>query len=361
MSSTQNTSNSTAEPENLIDEDGYIVVDYPEPHRSRMKKLIKEHPEIKELFGENPWTAVIAVSVVAAQVGLAWFFGSEFMTAQPLWVLVPSLLATAWLVGAFMDHSLFAIVHEVSHKRVFRGRLGNEIVGWIANMPFLVPSSSSFRNYHLKHHRFQGDPEFDADLASKAEAEWVGNSTVKKLIWQLFYPLFQTARTSKFQKNGKIPFWTKWVVMNALVVFAFDAAIIYFLGWWSLAYLAASFVFSLGLHPLSARLVQEHFVFKETQETYSYYGPANKVSLNVFHHNEHHDFPAVPWNKLPELRRICADFYEEELYHHPSLFKLWIQFLFDSNVTLKNRVLRDYSSDADEETGRKRALPPAAE
>ncbi len=334
-------------PESKSTAEGFVDVDYPEPHRARGKDLLQEHPEIKELFGRNPWTAVICVALVAVDVALA-----AAMQSLPWWAMV----LCAWGIGAFIAHCLFAIIHEAAHKRILRGRLGNEIVGWIANMPQLVPSASSFRNYHLKHHRYQGDPEFDADLASQAEADWVGNSTARKVIWQVFYPLFQTVRTAKFQKNGKIPFWTKYVVINAVVVFAFDAAIIYFAGWWAFAYLLLSLSFSLGLHPLSARLIQEHFVLHDDQETYSYYGPANKVSLNVFYHNEHHDFPAVAWNNLPKVTAIASDYYEDELYHHPSLTKLWLRFLLDPAVTLHRRIRRDYSNGTPKGSSRGRAL-----
>ena len=59
-----------------------------------------------------------------------------------------------------------------------------------------------------------------------------------------------------------------------------------------------SFVFSIGLHPVGARWIQEHYLIAPPQETYSYYGPLNKVAFNVGYHNEHHDFSFVPWNNL---------------------------------------------------------------
>ena len=87
-------------------------------------------------------------------------------------------------------------------------------------------------------------------------------------------------------------------------------------------------MFAFGLHPLGARLLQEHFVLKENQETYSYYGAGNLLALNIGYHNEHHDMVAVPWNRLPALRRIAPEFYEP-LLSHTSWVRLFFRFLFE--------------------------------
>jgi len=94
------------------------------------------------------------------------------------------------------------------------------------------------------------------------------------------------------------------------------------------------------LHPLGARWIQEHYLTLDVhQETYSYYGPLNAVAFNVGFHNEHHDFPSIPWNRLPQLKKRASSFYDT-LQSHRSWTRLFFRFLFDKNVSLYGRILR---------------------
>jgi sphingolipid 4-desaturase/C4-monooxygenase len=94
------------------------------------------------------------------------------------------------------------------------------------------------------------------------------------------------------------------------------------------------------LHPLGARWIQEHYLTSgEEQETHSYYGILNTVAFNVGYHNEHHDFPSVPWNKLPQIRKNAGNFYNS-LTYHTSWTKLFFRFLFDKEISLFSRVIR---------------------
>ena len=119
----------------------------------------------------------------------------------------------------------------------------------------------------------------------------------------------------------------------------FIAAIAYFFGWKEIIFLLLSFFFSVGLHPLGARWIQEHYLTHGEQETYSYYGPLNKVAFNVGYHNEHHDFPSVTWDKLPQIRKNAPEFYNT-LAYHKSWTKLFFRFLFDREISLYSRVVR---------------------
>lgn len=75
-------------------------------------------------------------------------------------------------------------------------------------------------------------------------------------------------------------------------------------------------------------------------ETYSYYGPLNFFTYNVGLHNEHHDFPGIPWTRLWKLREIAKEFYEPLPCHNSWSYVIW-QFIWDSDVSLWSRVKRE--------------------
>lgn len=257
---------------------------------------------------------------------------SVFLSDKELWLGI----ILAYAVGAFANHTMFVLIHEAAHNMIFKNRTFNYISGILADLPNVLPSSVSFKSYHLKHHTYQGDYYADADLASRWEAKLIGNSFLGKIVWELLFPFFQALRPPRLKG---IQFMNTWTLINWAIVFVFDFAIIYFFGWISFLYLVFSFFFSIEFHPLGARWIQEHYLTVPPQETYSYYGPINLVALNVGYHNEHHDFKSVPWNNLLKIRKIAPEFYNN-LHYHKSWTKLWLKFLFDKKLSLFSRMVR---------------------
>ncbi len=302
-----------------------------EPHLERARAILRAHPELKELCGPTPVTAGFVLLLVAAQVGLAWA-----LRDSPWW----ALLGTAWLLGAILDHGLWVLIHECTHNLAFRGPRANAWLQIFANLPILFPASISFRKYHLIHHRFQGDTELDADLASPFEARLVGNTFFGKAFWLLNFWLFQALRV---QRLKRVPFFDAWYVANLSVQVAFIAGTWALMGPRALVYLFLSSIFAIGLHPVGARWIQEHYLVKAPQETYSYYGPLNWVAFNVGYHNEHHDVMRVPWTRLPKVRQLAPEFYDT-LHSHRSWTALLLKFLFDPSLSLYSRMTRSGDS-----------------
>ena len=306
----------------------FIYSEKSEPHRIRTKEILKQHPDIRKLIGKNPLTIFAILGLVSLQIVLSWF------VADQSWWLV---FGAAYLIGAFADHALFVMIHECAHRLLFKKPESNRLAGILANIPQIFPSSVSFERYHIKHHSFQGVHELDADLPNHWEAKLINNFFIGKIVWLLFYPLFQVFRISRLKEIN--PF-DGWVALNWAVQIAFVTIMWILVGPKAVVFLLASFFFSVGLHPLGARWIQEHYLTKGEQETYSYYGPLNNVAFNVGYHNEHHDFPSVPWNRLPQIRNGAPAFYNT-LFYHTSWTKLFFRFLFDKEISLYSRIVRN--------------------
>ena len=290
--------------------------------------MLAAHPELRELAGPTPSTALWILTLVVAQLSLAVLVGSR---SWMIWV------PAAYLMGATIDHALWALIHDTCHNLVFRWRTGNRWAAILANLPLVVPGAISFGKYHLLHHRHMGDLEFDAGIPGPTEAKIIGRSGLLKAIWIAGTIFVQgIVRPSRMKKITLLDGWT---IVNAAIQIAAMALLVSLAGWAPLKYLLFSTVFAIGLHPLGARWVQEHFALAPDQETYSYYGPLNRVSFNVGYHNEHHDIVNVAWSKLPQIRRAAPEFYDG-LQSYSSWTTLLVRFVRDSNITLYNAIVR---------------------
>ena len=303
----------------------------PEPHLSRGKALVKSHPEVRKLMGRNVWSAALGAGIVLVQCSMAFAVGQAPYSYWPL------ALIAAWAFGAFANHALYVLIHEGTHGLVFRSPFLNKAFLLLCDLPNLLPGAIAFRHYHLVHHAHPHVPGVDADLASQWEVRLIGRRMVSKALWLLAFPIFQALRPLGVKSTG---LFGPWFVANIVANAAFAVAMWLIVGPVGVGYLLASFWFAVGLHPLGARWIQEHYTLDTLQETRSYYGPLNVLSLNVGYHNEHHDLPSVPWNRLPKLTQVAPEFYRE-LRSVRSLSGLLVEFLTDRRYSLGSRIVRD--------------------
>src|SRR4029453_5899253 len=193
-----------------------------QPHPGRARAIIKAHPEVRELMVRNPWTALIAVSILVMQTAIA--FGMGQLGFGYWWV---SLLI-AFCIGAFGNHANYVIIHDATHNLIFRSPSWNKMVAIIADLPNLTAGAMGFRLYHLKHHSHQGDFEWDADLANHWEARPVGNKWYRKALWLMFFPFFQLTRPPRIKA---ITMCDRWFLVNLACAAAYDVAVVFFCGW----------------------------------------------------------------------------------------------------------------------------------
>jgi sphingolipid delta-4 desaturase len=308
----------------------FLTTHEPQPHRGRARRILAHHPEIKALSGRDPatalWTLLLVAIQLAAAAGLA-------IADVPWW----AYLLAAYGFGAFVNHALFVLIHEYTHNLVFRSDDANRLWSILANVPIVFPAAIGFRNFHLLHHRYLGMPGLDPDIPGPREARWVGRSRWRKALWVgMFWFVQGVMRPNQVAiQQAVVP----WSVFNGIAMAAAMAPLAWFAGWEAVAYLFLSTIFALGLHPVGARWFQEHYVFAPGQETYSYYGPLNRLCFNMGYHNEHHDFPAVPWSRLPAVRAAAPEAYDG-LMHHNSWTRLLARIVLDRSFTPHDRIVR---------------------
>jgi sphingolipid delta-4 desaturase len=239
----------------------------------------------------------------------------------------------SYVIGGTVNHSLQLLVHELSHNLCFSSVIGNRLLAICANFPTTMPSAVLFQKYHMEHHQNQGVDGLDTDIPSRVEV-FLFRSIFGKLLWVILQPLFYSFRPLLVHPRP-VGFWE---VFNFVAVALSDVAVLTFIGPRGFAYLISGTFLGLGLHPTAGHFIAEHYVFYPGQETYSYYGICNFFNFNVGYHNEHHDFPRIPWTNLPKLREIAPEFYD--LPCHRSYLSVFYHYLTDPRIGPHSRIKR---------------------
>ncbi|KAJ2548130.1 sphingolipid delta-4 desaturase [Coemansia sp. RSA 1933] len=312
---------------------GFIHDNLEEPHRKRQKAILAKHPEIRQLYGNEPLTAVIGAAAAIVQLAVAYGIGCVWTDMH--WAAV---LAIAYLVGGTISALYGVIIHEAGHNLVFKRPFYNRLTGLMVNVPMVVPISQSFRRYHLEHHQFQGVEGMDPDLPLDTEIDLIHSNPLLKTLWVFCYSAMYIVRGAALKKQPQ-----RWELVNWAFIVSVDLLTIRYMSVRSLAYLAVSVFFGYGMHPGAAHFIQEHYVFRDGQETYSYYGSGNVFYLNIGLHNEHHDFPQIPWTRIWKLRRIATEFYDP-LYAHTSWIGVIVRFITSPMLGPQSRLVRSYDA-----------------
>jgi len=319
-------------------------------HRERAKAMIKAHPEIKELFGNEPATAFWCLAAAATQIGLAMA-----VSHGPWWLM----LAVAWAIGSSINIMLFQLGHECVHGLVFRRASWNRVLFTLTTLPMFLSGHHTWWAEHLVHHTDMGAKK---DFITRRRSYFLATRLTSPLFlpYSLFMLVMQVVRSvvglvmylggllrgrlqpgrttlavladehlvSGYEKEG----FAGWAVWYPVVNLALCGALFAYGGWLSVGYLLASQAFFTGfLHPycLGWVLGISHFHgAKRYQPTASHYGRLiNLFSFNAGLHVEHHDLMTIPWRRLPKLRQIAAEFYDD-LETIPSYTWLALQFVF---------------------------------
>jgi sphingolipid delta-4 desaturase len=296
-----------------------------EPHASRRRIILERYPQVAQLFGTEWRTFPLVMLLFTTQLSMA------YLLRNASW---PLIAICGWLIGGTFNHSLQLAVHEISHNLCFKTQVYNKILGIFANLVTGVPSSITFQKYHMDHHQFQGVDVLDTDVPTVAETH-IFTTPLTKSLWIFMQPLFYAFRPVLVHPK---PFG-KWETINSVAAVVFNLLVIQYLGVKAMSYLIIGTFLGLGFHPAAGHFIAEHYEFVKGQETYSYYGFWNYFNFNVGYHNEHHDFPRIPWSRLPLLKKIAPEYYES-LPSYDSYLAVFWTYITDPEIGPFSRVKR---------------------
>lgn len=306
-------------------------------HRRSILRQIDPN-RLASLRGPAPQTLAVALSMQALSLTLAVLCGRAGL---PVWAIV----ALAYTLGTWGVMARFVFLHELSHGLVLRSRRASRLLMRLLDLPCLhIGNYYYYRWGHLAHHRSLGrgslveartlrriDPEvlFHQDTFRLRRS--TGADPTPPAGWSL-HPWRNAARISLRHartvllmtltlpatlvlgavRSSQPPALCWDLRIQSGLVLLQIAALWWLAGWPALLFLGLSQVlFYCPLHPYYAFFATTHDAHRSGQPTRSLYGRRwmNLYFLNINHHCEHHDFPEVPWLRLPALHRHAADGY----------------------------------------------------
>ena len=295
-------------------ERGFVWSSDPEPHAARRREMLQKYPQIKALYGPCTRTKYVCTLLVLVQLDLRLPAARRSLVAAG---------AVAYLFGGVINQALLLAIHELSHNLAFQKPWQNRLFALFVNLPVGVPVAETFRYYHLLHHVHQGRAGHRYGSADRARGTSLERSVAvpaQAAVGDGAGVCLRAYARCSCTPSGRLAQSSATSRCSS----SFNALILHFWGGKALAYLPISSLIVMGLHPVAGHYISEHYVFREGQETYSYYGPLNRLTFNVGYHNEHHDFPYIAGSRLAELRALAPEYYDS-LYSHSSWTKtLWL-------------------------------------
>ncbi len=116
-------------------------------HRDRARGLLRDHPEIRDLFGHHPATAIWCVLFASLQIGAA--VAAAWLPWWGVWLL-------AYALGSYLNICLFNLAHDCNHSLVFNNRRWDRWLFTYASLPMFMPGHHTWWIEHHVHHNDLG-------------------------------------------------------------------------------------------------------------------------------------------------------------------------------------------------------------
>jgi fatty acid desaturase len=248
-------------------------------------------------------------------VGADWGLVAASLAAVAAWPNPLTIVAALFVIGA-RQLGLAVLMHEASHRSLFRSRRVNDFVGsWLCAYP-IWSDLHAYRPYHLKHHAKTGTPE-DPDIGLVRPFPITRASLRRKVGRDL------SGRTGvKFARAALARTFGRWhdpaarrsavgvAVTNAallavLAALGHPALYLLWAGAWLTTYTLVTRIRSIAEHALTPDPADP---LRNTRTTLARAWERLLVAPNrVNYHLEHHLLMTVPHYNLPRMHALLRE------------------------------------------------------
>ena len=241
-------------------------------------------------------------------------------------------------------YTLFPVIHDGSHRTISSNLLCNEIISYVAGVPFFFAPFPTWRFIHLRHHHFTNIPEKDPDYYAGGGIEnklylpvrWVTHIlhyymfAVKELCTSLYKNIKKKLRKNRscelenlrnitndhrIQSSGRILIVTiTSILINILIsIYAFKNNFLYdIVILWIIPSAISITILSILFDYLPHRYYETDIresKYKITNMTHGLFNTTGKINTYIAlltcnqltYHNIHHLYPKVPFYKYPQI------------------------------------------------------------
>ncbi|BAC08806.1 fatty acid desaturase family protein [Thermosynechococcus vestitus] len=264
--------------------------------------------ELQDLNQRSNWAGLrqlalhLGILLVSGAVGLTQF-GKHGWLAMPALFLCGTSLAT-----------MFATLHECSHRTAFASQWLNDAVAWLAGL-LCFYNSDFYRRYHRWHHRYTQIPGKDPELADGKPTNWREYLWELsglpwwwgklKTFWHLFlgrlegYPYITPEARPAVIRSARLQLLTYGGAIALAVALGYP--------WLVLAWIG---LLAVGQPVLRFILLAEHTHcshdangLMNTRTTLTLW-PIRLFMWNMPYHTEHHLYPSIPFHSLGKAHTL---------------------------------------------------------
>ena len=239
------------------------------------------------ISNQNQHNSVVSMAIAITIIGF-WFASLIGLLSQDLAQFPLFLIILGVWLRAFLHTGLFIIIHESIHGVVCQNQQINDAMGYLTSFLYaLLPYKTLAKNHHI-HHSYPAsdrDPDFYQENPHN--------------FWLWYFSFMKD-----YQQGNQfwILFWGMTVIFWILVFLQVAIANI-FLFWVIPIIISSLQLFTFGIF-LPHRPQAEGYSDRHRAKSSNYPLALSYIACYHFgYHWEHHQYPYLPWYKLPLARK----------------------------------------------------------